>query len=348
MSETPEYPHLPPRDQPDAPVPPAEPAPPAAAAPAEAPPLTPLQRADAAAAAAAASAERTDTRPVAQRGDPDHDPPAPRRTIADSDPWRPYPDAPRDPRQSGEMPFLKHLDELRVVLMHSVIGAALGTMAGWLLAPRVLQDLIARTVKVAIVLTPMEAFNERFKIALILGVIVSGPYIFYRIWSFIVPGLLKRERGMVIPVAALSLALFLSGVAVAYFYVVPMVIRVLSTFLVPGMQAQFRVADVLDFFYNIALACGVICQLPLVTMGLTALGIVTPRFLLQQWRYAIVGAFLLTAIITPGDVITAQIILGFPMAALYFLSVGLSFLVVRGKRGAKREDDVSTKEVGHV
>jgi sec-independent protein translocase protein TatC len=271
-------------------------------------------------------------RPVAQRGDPDATPPAPRRTLADSDPWRPPSGTRRDPRQTGEMPFLKHLEELRVALFHCAIGAVVGTIAGWLLAPYVLTDLIRRTVKTAVVLAPIEAFNERFRLAIIIGVLVAGPYIFYRVWLFIVPGLLKRERTMVIPLALLSLVLFLAGVAAAYFYIVPLVIQVLSGFLVPGMQAQFRVADVLSFFYNVSLACGVICQLPLVTMGLTALGIVTPKFLLKQWRYAIVGAFIITAAITPGDVVTAQIILGFPMAALYFLSVGLSFFVARKKR----------------
>jgi sec-independent protein translocase protein TatC len=274
-------------------------------------------------------------RPVAQRGDPDLAPAAPRRSLADGDPWRPPSGTRRDPPQTGEMPFLKHLEELRIVLVHCAIGAVAGTIAGWLLAPYVLKDLIHRTVKTAIVLAPIEAFNERFKMALIIGVLVAGPYIFYRIWLFIVPGLLKRERAMVIPLAVLSLSLFLAGVAAAYFYIVPLVIQVLSSFLVPGMQAQFRVADVLNFFYNVALACGVICQLPLVTMGLTALGIVTPKFLLRQWRYAIVGAFIITAAITPGDVVTAQIILGFPMAALYFLSVGLSFFVARKKRAGE-------------
>jgi sec-independent protein translocase protein TatC len=287
-------------------------------------------------------------RPVAQRGDPDATPAAPRRTLADTDPWRPPSGARRDPRQTGEMPFMKHLEELRIVLVHCAIGAVAGTIAGWLFAPYVLRDLIARTVHTAIVLAPIEAFNERFRMSLIIGVLVAGPYIFYRVWLFIVPGLLKRERAMVIPLAVLSLALFLAGVAAAYFYIVPLVIQVLSGFLVTGMQAQFRVADVLSFFYNVALACGVICQLPLVTMGLTALGIVTPRFLLKQWRYAIVGAFIITAAITPGDVVTAQIILGFPMAALYFLSVGLSFFVARNKREGETPADVTVEEADRV
>ena len=73
-------------------------------------------------------------------------------------------------------------------------------------------------------------------------------------------------------------------------------------------------------------------QLPLVTMMLTALGLVTPGFLLRQWRVAIVCAFVVTALITPGDVVTAQIVMGGPMVLLYFLSVGLSWLVARRRR----------------
>jgi sec-independent protein translocase protein TatC len=98
------------------------------------------------------------------------------------------------------------------------------------------------------------------------------------------------------------------------------------------MVAQIRLSELLGFTYNMALACGIVFQLPLVCMMLTAVGIVTPGFLLRQWRVAIVGVFLLTAIITPGDVVTAQLIMGAPMTALYFLSVGLSWFVARKRR----------------
>ena len=97
----------------------------------------------------------------------------------------------------------------------------------------------------------------------------------------------------------------------------------------PSMEPQIQVGPLLSFVYNLMLACGVVFQLPLVTMTLTALGLVTPRFLLQQWRIAIVLVFLVTAIITPGDMVTAQIVMGIPMTLLYFLSVGLSWLVAR-------------------
>jgi len=232
----------------------------------------------------------------------------------------------------GEMPFLTHLDELRTVLMHTVVACLVGAIAGWLLAPRVLEDIIRRTVGQAVVLSPVEAFNERMKLALILGLTLVLPYVFYRIWNFVVPGLMRRERTMILPMALGSMVMFALGAWAAYAYVVPLVVRVLSGFMTPSMKAEIRLGALLSFVYNLALACGLVFQLPLVTMTLTAMGLVTPSFLLRQWRYAIVAVFLVTAVITPGDVITAQIVMSVPMTGLYFLSVGLSYLVARRKR----------------
>ena len=244
----------------------------------------------------------------------------------------------------GEMPFLAHLDELRSVLMHTVIACLIGAIAGWLLAPRVIEDLIHRTVGQAVVLSPAEALNERLKLALILGLVLVLPYVFYRLWSFIVPGLLKRERSLILPMAMGSMVLFAIGAWAAYGYVVPMVVQVLSGFLTPSMKAEIRVGELLGFAYNLSLACGLIFQMPLVTMSLTAMGLVTPGFLLRQWRYAIVAAFVVTAIITPGDVLSAQIVMGVPMTGLYFASVGLSALVARRVRRADQAEDATEGE----
>lgn len=244
-----------------------------------------------------------------------------------------------DPRQTGEMPFFDHLAELRRVLMHVVVACGIGAIAGWALAPRVLEELIRRTVHEVVVLTPLEAFNERVKLSLLLGLLLVTPYVFYRIWNFIVPGLMKRERSLILPMALGSMVLFALGVWASFSYVTPLVVRVLAQFMTPGMKAQIRLAELLGFFYNLAFACGLVCQLPLVTTTLTAIGLVTPRFLLRQWRYALVGAFLVTALITPGDVVTAQIIMGIPMTALYFLSVLLSYLVTR-RRGRAESGEV--------
>ncbi len=254
------------------------------------------------------------------------------------------------PRAGGEMSFLDHLEELRKVLQRSLIACALGAVAGWWLAPRVLEDAIHRTVRHVVVLAPLEAFNERLKLTAVLGLALALPIVFYQIWSFVVPGLFKRERRLILPMAMFSMVLFVIGAAASYFYVTPLVVRVLGNFMTPSMQAQIRIGALLSFFYNLALACGVVFQLPLVAMTLTALGLVTPGFLLRQWRYALVLVFFVTAVITPGDVVTAQLIMGVPMTALYFLSVGLSYLVARRKRrdeeAAGADADIPKEEDG--
>ena len=237
-----------------------------------------------------------------------------------------------DPRVTGEMTFLEHLDELRKALARVAAACLAGAIAGWWLAPIVIEDVIRRTVKQAEVFSPLEAFNERFKLALILGLFLALPIVLHRVWSFVVPGLLKRERSWVLPMALASLALFAVGAWAAYGYVVPLVIHVLSGFMTPSMKSEIRLAALLGFVYNLALACGLVFQLPLVTMTLTAIGLVTPGALLRQWRYAIVASFLLTALITPGDVVTAQLVMGVPMMLLYFVSVGLAWLVARRRR----------------
>ena len=141
-------------------------------------------------------------------------------------------------------------------------------------------------VCVLIVLSPFEAFNERFKLTFILGLSIALPVVIWQAWSFVVPGLLHKERKWVPWLAIGSMVLFATGAAAAYFYVVPLVVHVLEQFLVPGLTTQIRLQSLLDFTYNLALACGILMQLPLVTLLLTAIGLVSPMFLLRQWRIA--------------------------------------------------------------
>lgn len=237
-------------------------------------------------------------------------------------------------RQAKEMTFLQHLEDLRGALVRSTLACLAGAVAGWWLAPIVMEDIIRRTVGHVVVLAPVEAFSERVKLSLVLGLCIALPVVFVQIWGFVVPGLFRRERRLVLPVALLSMLLFLCGALGSYFYVTPLVTRVMAQFMTEGMEQQIRVGELLSFLYNLSLSCGLVFQLPLVTMLLTALGLVGPGSLLRQWRYAIVVVFLVSAIITPGDVVIAQLVMGVPMMALYFLSVGLSWLVARRRAEA--------------
>jgi len=137
------------------------------------------------------------------------------------------------------------------------------------------------------------------------------------------------------------MVMFALGVWGAYAYLLPLVIEVMERFLTPSMRPEIRVTMLLALLYNLSLACGLVFQMPLIATALSAIGLVTPRGLLKHWRYAIVGVFVLTAAITPGDMVTAQVIMGIPMMLLYLLSVGLSWLVAkrRKKREEKEEED---------
>jgi sec-independent protein translocase protein TatC len=235
-----------------------------------------------------------------------------------------------------EMSFLEHIEELRWVLVHSAIAVAIGTALGWWLAPRALDYVVHHTVGQVVVLGVMEPFNEVIRMAILLGLAFALPYVLYRIWTFVVPGLFRQEQKLVLPLVLSSLVLFLTGVAFAFYMVIPAIIQVLRTFLTPSMRQNLRLSDVLGFVYNMCLACGILFQLPLATLLLSWAGLVTPRFLLSKWRHAIVLVLFITAIITPGDVATAQIFLGIPIIALYFLSIAVAFLVRRKPKEAAR------------
>jgi len=233
---------------------------------------------------------------------------------------------------SPALSILHHLDELRTRILRSVIAILLGAGIGWWFSGPALEWAIHHTVGTVVVLDPLESFSERFKLALILGGCVALPLVLYQVWAFVLPGLFRRERRLLLPLVAASLLLFFAGASTAVFLVVPIVLEVLRTFLTPSMQMQIRLSSLLGFIYNLALATGIVFQLPLVAGALAALRLITARWLIRRWRIAIVAMLVVSALITPGDVVTAQIILGIPLLFLYLLSIGVAWMVERLRR----------------
>jgi sec-independent protein translocase protein TatC len=246
-----------------------------------------------------------------------------------------------------EMHFMEHLEELRWAIIHSALGIAVGAAAGWVVSQQALEYIVRHTVGSVVVLSVMESFNERVRLSIILGMALALPYVLFRVWLFVVPGLFRKERRMVVPIMVSSLTLFFLGGAFAFFMVVPAIVRVMKTFLTPSMTQMLRLHDVLGFVYNLVLACGVLFQLPLVTLLLSWIGLVTPMFLLGKWRHAVVIILVLTAAITPGDVASAQLFLGIPIVGLYFLSVAVAFMV-RRKPKPKPEEGTDAPGTSHA
>jgi sec-independent protein translocase protein TatC len=239
-----------------------------------------------------------------------------------------------EPRPDTEMTLLDHLEELRQRLIRSLIAVAIGMIAGWIGAPYVLDWLVRRTVGTAILLSPVEAFGERFKLALVLGGTAALPAVMWQVWAFVVPGLLRRERRLVLPLVVASVLLFAGGAATALFLVVPATLKALEVFVTESMTAQFRLSYVLSFVYGLCFATGAVFQMPLAAAALTALRIISSRFLVRRWRFALVGSLLVSALITPGDVVFAQVLLGIPLVGLYLLSIVVAWIVerLRGER----------------
>lgn len=234
------------------------------------------------------------------------------------------------------MPFLQHLEELRRTLIHILIAVAIGATICWSVSSFVLEWLITGTSGAAVFIKPHGAFLARLKVALVLGLLLTLPYVFYRVWSFVGPGLFPRERRVVLPGVLGSVGLFYAGLTFSYFVLTPIMVTVLIGFGTTNLTPQIDVHFLLDLVFMTAVACGLTFQLPLFAAFLTSVGVVSPGFLKKYWRHAIVGIFIAAAVLTPADPLS-QVILAVPLVLLYVVSIGVSAAIQRGKQREKGE-----------
>ncbi len=235
-------------------------------------------------------------------------------------------------KSEKEMPFWEHLEELRRVVLRSIGALLLTTLIAYFFSGKVLDRVVVASIGQATFLRPMEAFNARLKIAFLLGTMASAPIILWQLWGFVVPGLLHKEKRIVGPLVFWSVILFYAGIVFSYLTVTPTMLRLLIGMGTPHIRPQIAVSYLMDFIVGMSVATGILFQLPIAVAILSMIEILTPEFLLKRWRHATVVTFVLTAIVTPGDVFIAQIVLGFPVLALYFASVLVSKAIWRGKR----------------
>lgn len=240
------------------------------------------------------------------------------------------------------MTFLDHLEELRRVIFSCLAAVTIASLVAYFFSDRILDYIVVTQVGEAQFLHPMEAFSVRVKIAILLGVIATVPFTMFEIWGFIVPGLMGRERKIVLPLVFFSVVLFLLGMVFSYWVLTPMMLKMLMGFGTAHVKANIAVDYLIDFVLKLALASGLMFELPLVVAVLTMLNLVTPRFLWSKWRHAIVIILIVAAVVTPGDG-PSQIILAAPIIVLYFLSIFLSFLIARDKKKKGPEEPPTTE-----
>ena len=244
-----------------------------------------------------------------------------------------------------EMPFLDHLEELRRRLFWMAGAVVVGIAAAFFLLSeldiiRLLEQPILPLLngQKLIYTAPGTSFRILLSASLILGVILASPVIVAQLWGFLSPALYAHEKKVVIPVLIAIVALFLAGVALSYFVVLPLTLRFLMSIESTALTPMISATEYFNFAISMCLAFGLIFEVPIAVLALTALGIITPAFLSRYRRHAIVICVVTASFITPGADPYSLFALTVPLYVLYELSVFVARFVVRGreKREAKR------------
>lgn len=234
------------------------------------------------------------------------------------------------------MTLLEHLGELRRVLVQSLLAWGVATAAAWTVSERAIEWLVARAAlgeRPLVFFGPADAFVLRLKVAIGLGLFIAAPIIAWRIWSFVVPGLVGRERSALLPIVIGSLALFYLGAGFGIGIMLPISMRFLLGFGTASLQPLLSGEKYFDFFLRVSLSFAAVFQFPLVATILTAWGILPANFLTRHWRAGVVAVFIVSAILTPPDV-ASQLLMAGPLLVLYGISIPLAKMVSRGGAAA--------------
>ncbi|MEO5629606.1 MAG: twin-arginine translocase subunit TatC [Thermomonas sp.] len=221
-----------------------------------------------------------------------------------------------------ERPLIAHLLELRSRLLRAIVGlllvlAAMLPFANKLYA-LLAQPLLDKLPKGGQLIATQVAspFFAPMKLAFFAALLISMPWLLYQVWAFVAPGLYRRERKLALPLLGSALALFYAGCAFAFFLVLPMVFGFLARVTPTGVAMMTDISAYLDFVLVLFLAFGLSFELPVALVILALLGWVTPAQLREGRGYAVVGMFVVAAVLTPPDVIS-QLMLAIPMCLLY-------------------------------
>lgn len=239
-----------------------------------------------------------------------------------------------DAFDGAESGLFAHLIELRARLIRALAGLMLvfvcllpfaNRLYGWFAQP--LLDKLPKGGQL-IAVEVASPFFAPLKLAFFVAVFAVMPWLLYQAWAFVAPGLYKREKRLAFPLLASALVLFYSGCAFAFYVVLPSVFGFLAKVTPDGVAMMTDINAYLDFVLVIFLAFGISFELPVALVILVLLGWVTPKQL-SEWRgYAVVGIFIVAAVITPPDVIS-QLLLAIPMCLLYEAGIIAAKLVGR-------------------
>ncbi len=235
------------------------------------------------------------------------------------------------------MTFFEHLVELRKRIINSLIAIAIGAFIGVYVAKYVINYVIHPMLRALsdahlepklIYTHPAGYFNLIITLGIYLGVVLASPVVLYQIWLFVAPALYKHERSAITGFLVSTVFLFLAGIAFGYFVTLPYILKFLVGFQGPVVP-MISINEYFDLTLMVLLGLGLVFELPILVFFLSLFGIVTPKFLWKNIRYAILVIAIVAAVITPTPDATTMLIFMAPMVALYFVGIAVSAVVVR-------------------
>jgi sec-independent protein translocase protein TatC len=235
--------------------------------------------------------------------------------------------------EEKEMTFLEHLEELRWRIIWSLLGLIVGTVICLVFIDFLVDVVLLRPARNSGAhlqnLKPFGQLFLYFQVAMIGGVILSLPNIFYQLWKFIAPALKKSERKYISAIVIFTTFCFLLGIVFAYFIMLPLTLKFAAQFGSSTIANQFAIDEYMNIIISVMLGAGLIFELPMVSFFLTKLGILKPQFMTKYRRHAIVVIMIAAAFLTPGTDPVSQIILAIPLLLLYEISILISKLSVK-------------------
>jgi sec-independent protein translocase protein TatC len=242
------------------------------------------------------------------------------------------------------MSLMEHLDELRKRIVHSAIYLGLGFVVAWFFRDRLVDIIQAPLVhdgKSLNMIHPMDGMNMTIHVSLVGGAILASPFILYQVWLFIAPGLYQKERRFVVPFMAATVGLFLTGAYFGYFWVLPAAVHIMLDVFGKKFTAVISIEEYTGFFLSIILGLGISFEMPILIFFLAMFGIVSPKFLWHNFRYAILAIFLVAGVICPMPDPVSMCLYATPMLALYLIGIALAWWVHPDKRRSREAKKVA-------
>ena len=238
------------------------------------------------------------------------------------------------------MSLMEHLEELRKRLLRSLAYLLVGTAVAYGFHTRLINYLQKPLMDFGLMMTqthPTDAINLYLKASVVFGAIFASPFILYQVWLFISPGMYANEKKYVGPFMGVTIGLFLAGAYFGYRWVMPGAIKVLVMDFGKNFNHMITIDDYTGFFLSVILGLGICFELPVLIFFLALFGIVDAKFLLRQFRYAILIIFLIAAIICPMPDPFSMCLFASPMLVLYFFGIAIAWYVHPDHRKPKKE-----------